>query len=204
MRVPLPCVCLLLLVTTQSLVAQDSLSTIDKIINFPTKFFQKINGRASRLERTLENTTEKYLKKLARQEARLKKKLSRIDSAASEKLFANSTSTYQQLLIDLKEKRSATDPRNNSYVPFLDTLKTSMRFLQQADRSNLAGLKNPPIGIQESLSKLNQLQGKFNQTEEIRHLLTARKQFLQQQLAQFGLVKEFKKFEQQVYYYQDQ
>ncbi len=194
----------LLCLLAQRSFGQDSLSTFDKMLNFPTKFFQKINGSASRLESTLEKQTEKYLQKLAKQEARLKRKLSKIDSAASEKIFADSKATYQKLLNDLKRKHAPTDPMNNSYAQFLDTLKTSMRFLEEADLSKLTTTAHSTAEIQETISKLNLLQGKLNQTEEIKRLLIERKNYLKQQLAQVGLVKEFKKFEQQVYYYQEQ
>ncbi len=194
----------LLSLLAQSSFGQDSLSTFDKMLNFPTKFFQKINSSAGRLEAVLEKQTEKYLQKLAKQEARLKRKLSKIDSAASERIFANSKATYRKLLTDLNGKHAPTDIMHNSYVPFIDTLNTSMRFLEEADRSKLSGLAHSPAEIQEAISKLNLLQGKLNQTEEIKRLLIERKNYLKQQLAQVGLIKEFKKFEQNIYYYQEQ
>lgn len=199
---PIACAFFCLLATNTF--GQDSLSTLDKILNFPTKFFQKINGSASRLESTLEKQTEKYLQKLAKQEARLKHKLSKIDSVASEKIFADSKTTYQKLLNDLKSTKAPTDPMHNSFVPFLDTLKTSMRFLKEADLSKPTTTVHSTAAIQATISKLNLLQGKLNQTDEIRRLLIERKNYLKQQLAQVGLIKEFKKFEQQVYYYQEQ
>ena len=73
----------MLLLLAHAVNAQDNSSTIDKIANFPSSFFTKVNNKTAALEDRLTKQTEKYLHKLARKEARLKKKLYKIDSVAA-------------------------------------------------------------------------------------------------------------------------
>lgn len=204
MRLPLLISFAIVCLSAQVSFAQDRNGTIDKLIDLPSSFFQKIHTGVAKAQAQLEKQTEKYLRKLARQEAKLKHKLSRIDSTASQQLFANSATTYEDLLKRLKEKREGNDPFQNSYVPFLDTLKTSLRFLDQSSQLDLQKIPNASAEVKAALTQLSQLQGKFNQTEEIKRLLQERKQYLKQRLGELGLIKEFKKFEQLVYYYQQQ
>ena len=204
MRVPSHLLLFLLVLTTMSAFGQQRQSTLDKVINLPTNFFQKLHRGVSNVESKIDKQTEKYLNKLLRQEEKLRRKLYRIDSSASNNVFGDTKKTYKDLLDKLQEKKEGLDPLQNSYVPFLDTLKTSLRFLDRANEFEMRNFENVTPEVKEALIKLNLLQGKFNQTEEIKKLLQERKQFLKQQLSKFGLIKEFKRFEQDVYYYQEQ
>lgn len=204
MRLPLLISISFMFLFTRLSFGQERKVSIDKVIDLPTSFFQKIRSGASKAEARLQKQTEKYLRKLARQEAELQRKISRIDSAASQRLFSGSAKNYEDLLKQLKEKQEQKSPLENSYIPFLDTLKTSLRFLEQSRQIDLNKLPTANSDIKAALDQLSHLQGKFNQTEEINRLLQQRKQYLRQQLNDLGLVKDLKKFEQQVYYYQQQ
>ena len=55
-----------------------------------------------------------------------------------------------------------------------------------------------------ALDKYQQVQGKLYQSEQIKKQLNQRQQYLKQQLANTPLVKEFKKFQKEIYYYRAQ
>ena len=78
--------------------AQDSPAPPDKLTGFPAKFFHRIDEKVSHLESRFEKQTEKYLRRLARREQKLKKQLSQIDSNAAAQLFAGSEEQYDHLL----------------------------------------------------------------------------------------------------------
>ena len=61
-------------------------STTDKVINFPSKFFSRIQSKTTDLNKQLTAQTEKYLQKMAKREERLKKKLYRTDSTVAKNL----------------------------------------------------------------------------------------------------------------------
>ena len=63
----------------------------DKVINFPSKLFSRIQGKTADLDKQLTSQTDKYLAKMARREERIKKKLYQIDSSAAKNLFAGDT-----------------------------------------------------------------------------------------------------------------
>src|SRR6185436_13866766 len=89
--------------------AQDSSGTFDKIVNFPQRFFTKVNAKTASLDQSLTRQTEKFLQRLSRKEAKLKKKLARIDSNAVKDLFAaDPEKQYALLLQKLKTGSGAT------------------------------------------------------------------------------------------------
>src|SRR5687768_8075051 len=88
---------------TAACIAQESPSSLDKITNFPGKFFSKVNEKAASLESKLDKQAEKYLQRLLKKEKKLQKRLQRKDSAAAAELFGD---------ID-KQYASAIDPSKN-------------------------------------------------------------------------------------------
>ena len=82
----------------------------------------------------------------------------------------------------------------------MDSLNTTLNFLQSTGSVNLS---SQPI-VQSSLDRFKSLQGKLNASDQIRKALDQRRRLLQEQLQKLGIVKAFKGFKKQVYYYQQQ
>src|ERR1700733_11418662 len=114
-------------------IAQDSTSIVSKLTHFPNKFLGKINKKANELNSQLDKQTEKYLAKLSGQEATLKKKLYKVDSATAKRLFPNNI--QQQYALWLQKIKSDTSAKNRpatgEYYPYMDSLRTSLSFLKQ-------------------------------------------------------------------------
>lgn len=190
--------------------AQDSLSKVDKILNFPSSFFAKVNNKTAKLEASLTKQTEKYLQKLAKKESRLKRKLSKIDSAAAKNCFAaDPEQQYNALIQKLKsESGSKVGALSGAYMPYIDSLKGSLSFLN--DNPDL--LKNSkilPADIQNSLSRLQQLQGKMQRADEIKEFIQQRKQTIKNYLSQNthlpgSITNTFNDYKKQAYYYNQQ
>lgn len=204
MRWRLCIVLVLLCLTTHLLQAQNTSLRIEKVVDLPGAVLMKIRRSADRMEMRLEKQTLSYLQKLAKQEARLKRKLYKIDSAAARQIFQESDSLYSRLGAQIQKKTEGNNPLHNSYLPFLDTLKTSLQFIDQSDLDIKKQTSGYGEEVKSTLKQLHQLQGKYNQTEEIKKMLIERKQFLKQKLSQTALAREFRRFEQQVYTYQQQ
>ena len=64
-------------------------SVTDKVINFPSKLFSRIQGKTADLDKQLTSQTDKYLAKMARREERLRKKLYKIDSSSDRRSILN-------------------------------------------------------------------------------------------------------------------
>lgn len=184
----------------------------DRIIDLPSKFFNRINARTADLDKQLAVQTEKYLARMARQEARLKKKLSKVDSNAANNLFSgNIEQQYalrlQQLKADTGAKARQRAP-SGDYLPNVDSLQTSLLFLKQHPNL-LAGSKARAADIQSSLDKLQMTQAKLQDADQLSQLMQQRRQQIQQYLAHYtqlpdGVTNTFNGYKQQMFYYTQQ
>jgi hypothetical protein len=87
-------------------------------------------------------------------------------------------------------------------------MRTSLAFLQQ--NSQLAG-STPELQqkIQSSIGNVNQLEGKLQQTEEVKAFIQQRKQLIKDQLGKYtglpeGVTSCFTDFKKEAYYYSAQ
>ncbi|WP_240965748.1 hypothetical protein [Pseudoflavitalea sp. G-6-1-2] len=182
--------------------AQDETSVSGKILGFPSRFMDKIKKKSTELEEKLMASSEKALKRLEKQEQKMKRKLARKDSLKAEQLFGNVEQRYQQLQDKLNNPTKLAG-RSAQYLPNLDTLKTSLKFLD-AGKNILPNAAGVTTKVKDALGSVNGLEGKLNNAAEVRNYLKERRQQLKEQLDKLGLMKEFKKYNQQAYYYGEQ
>jgi hypothetical protein len=123
---------IILLLIFQQALSQSNNPGIDKVFDFPNSFFNKVNQNTTKLEERLTKQTSTYLQRLAKREKKIQRKLSKIDSAGAQQLFAGSEAQYQQLTNKIKGKTSKlNEAMRGEYLPGMDSLKTSLAFLQQ-------------------------------------------------------------------------
>lgn len=194
--------CLSLLTVSTTAWSQDDVTDKHSLTSFPTRFLSKLQQKTTSLKARLVIKSQKSLQHLAKQEARLKKKLAKKDSLQAEALFGNIDEKYAQLqqkLIKPVKNVSAT----GEYLPHLDTLSTSLLFLSGHSNllPNAQALSAP---VQNALQSVNELKGKLQTSEQIQQYLRERQGVLKEQLQRFGFTKEFQQFQQQAYYYKQQ
>jgi hypothetical protein len=130
-------------------------STSDKILNFPSKLFSKIQHKTADLDQQLTKQTAKYVQRMMKREERLQKKIYKIDSNAAKSLFANSNQQYAALTQKLRnDTGSRTMAVSGEYQPYTDSLKNTLAFLQKnpqvlstATGQAAAGAGNPIISV---------------------------------------------------------
>lgn len=174
--------------------AQDSLELADNYLSFPTRFLEKVSKKTARLEQTISNKTERALKRFLKEERRMQKKLYKKDSLLAKQVFENAGLQYQSFQATLTEKREALACRKE-YIPFWDTLTTSLHFLKQA------GAIKDNKQIQLALDNIKGMEGTLQHTVQIQHYLRNRRQLLKEQLSKLSMIKELKRYNKQVYYY---
>lgn len=180
-------------------------ASIDSVLSFPQKFLSKITRKAERLEDGLDKHTEKMLRRLERQEAKLKKKLAKTDSLSAEQTFGEVKGRYDQLRQKFKSGADPASKANlNNYIPYLDTLKTSLQFLDQKGADLVKLGAGQAKQLQSAMDKVKGLDDKFSQANAIRDYLRQRRTELKEQLGRFGMVKELKSLNKEVYYYSQQ
>jgi hypothetical protein len=182
---------------------------VDKIANFPPAFFYKIDKKTRYVEEQLICETEKYLQRLSLHEKKLQQQLSKIHLDAAKQLFANSEEQYRQLIDKIKNKGVADNSNfRGEYLACMDSMKTSLAFLQQNSQL-VSGTIDTEQKIKSSLGNVKELEGKLQQTEEVKAFIQQRKQLIKDQLSKYtGLPNSvtscFTDFKEQAYYYSAQ
>ena len=162
------------------------------------KYFDAVNKKAENLTQNLDKKSQKVLARMQREEAKLQKRLAKIDSLAAKNIFSNSEEKYNQLQEKLKNSGNLSH-----YIPKLDTLATSLKFLDQHSEL-IENVKDAKEKLNNASSKLKEMQSKLQGAENIKQFLKERKGYLKQQLEKFGFAKELKKLNKDVYYFSQQ
>jgi hypothetical protein len=186
------CQTLLCLFVLCHLQAQDSSRRQDSLP--PLSYAVQVGAKAQKLQSKLERQSAKALKQFQKKEAKIKAKLSGIDSLKAREIFGDAQQSYDEL------QRRLANVSAKQYIPSLDTLSASLRFLEQ----NSSVIKGQEDKIKQALSKVNGLETQFQKAEEIKKFLKERKQYLKERLGQLGFAKQLKRLNKQAYYYGEQ
>jgi len=190
--------------------AQEGNGIIDKITNFPSKLFSKIDKKAKSLDEDLTKQTEKYLESLAKKEAKLKRKLYAQDSAKAAALFANAPEQKYASFIQKLKSEGSTDIHSMGpeYLPYADSLQGALSFINKNNQI-LNGTKILPADVQNSLASLKQLQSKLQSTDEIKQFIQQRRDMIKQYLSADPTMQPYAAgilngYNKQLYYYSAQ
>ena len=161
------------------------------LLQQPGKLYSSIADKASAIDGQLEKATDKYLSKLQKLEGKLKEKLFKKNSSLAHQLFDGVDEKYASLKTTTQKLAASA----SVYSGHLDSLTTSLKFLQNNPLTNKAD-------IGKSLGRLSSLQQKLNQTETIKKFIQERKQILKSSMEKLNMQKHLKGFQKQAYYYQ--
>jgi hypothetical protein len=198
--------CLLICQTAR---AQQSDDALGKVLNFPSRYINNVQQKYAYLDEQLTKQTEKYLHRLAKQEKKLKRRLSKVDSATAQQLFANSDQQYDRLINSIKNKTSGNiKGAAGEYLPYVDSISTSLSFLQQNSQV-LANVNNLQSKLGGSLNEVNQLKSRMQQTGQVKAFIQQRKQQIKDALSKYsklppGITGSLNDFNKQAYYYSQQ
>ena len=192
-----------------------AVTTTDRIINLPSKFFSRIQGKTANLDKQLTEQTERYLAKMAKREERLRKRLYKVDSTAARNLFANSSQQYAALAQKLKtDTGSRTQSISGEYQPYTDSLRGLLNFLQLSGSTGPATASTAlspkmPSPLQSSISQLQALQAKMQDADQVKAYIQQRKQEIGQYISQHTslvgiLGKQYQGMSQDLFYYSQQ
>ncbi|MBO9200790.1 MULTISPECIES: hypothetical protein [Niastella] len=190
--------------------AQSDTSKFERIINFPHSFLGSINKRTANLEDKLTINTEKYLRRMAKQENRLKRKLSKVDSNAAKNLFPGDPADRYEALAQKFKADTALVKRGftGEYLPYLDSMKTSLAFLEKNPQLTNSS-KILPSDVKKSLSQVQQLQAKIESADKLKQYVQQRKAQLKASLSNYpGLpgkvTAAYKNYSKECFYYTQQ
>ena len=167
------------------------------------KYIHTLDEKSARVTEQLDKQTEKYLAKLEKQEASIKKKLSKIDSLAANNIFADAKGRYEAIQNKLKDKSANLMKKTGQYLPWLDSASTSLKFLE-ASNPVTGALGSNAAKITGALSKVRELENQLRRAASVKEFIRQRKEYLKEQLQQYNLGSELKKYNQTAYYYTQQ
>jgi len=207
MKGPQTAILLLLCSLSYCCYAQDQPDKATAAINFPSRFFSRLQHKTASLDEQLTRQTEKYLQKMARREERLREKLYKVDSMAAKSLFAGSAEQYAALSQKLTHDTGSNSSLalSGEYKPYTDSLQGILKFM--GNTPGLTGSASPQL--QSSLRQLQSLQAKFQDADQVKEYIRQRKQqisqYIQEHTSLTGLLgKDFQGMNQDVYYYSQQ
>jgi CII-binding regulator of phage lambda lysogenization HflD len=168
--------------------------TSDSLTTLPSRYFNNISSKTSSLNQKLDKKSDKAIEQLSKREEKIRRKLERIDSNKAKEIFGDANQKYQQL-----QQKLCNPGKLTHYIPYLDTLKTSFKFLEQ---NNFTGTATKEFT--DAFSKVIELESKLQKADDVKQFLKERREYLKQQLENLGLAKDLKKINKQVYYYSAQ
>jgi hypothetical protein len=189
-------VLLLLCAYSSSLFSQDSLA---EGMNVSKQFLRNINKRSEQVKTEILSASQRAVRKLARYEEKLKKELQRTDSATANDVFGDITTHYKAVSDRLSNEASDA----GDYIPYLDTIQTSLRFLSN-NLSHISGKTANLQTLNETMTKISSLKGYLSKADNIRNYILERKAFLNKKLRNLPVGKELQKYNKEAYYYSQQ
>jgi len=191
------CVMLLPILWAQG---QDS---VQGAIHLPSGYLDQVSAQISRMDRQLTRQTEKYLQGVEQAELRLDRKMEKQDSVSAANVLGDVRQRYSEWQQRLSGV-TAVENQTAAYIPALDSLKNTLRFLQ-SHADLLASIQGfSPEKLQATLDKVQGLQNRLNIAESLKDQLQQRKQYLTGQLGKLGLGSQLTEVNKQAYYYKQQ
>ena len=176
----------------QAQVSDEVKSVSDKSLRLLQKKYDKLNA-------SLDKQTQKVLIRMQRKEEKLKKQLSRKDSTKAVRLFDNVEDDYKGLQTKLKTPFDSVNVFPLSqYIPGVDSMQTTLRFLQQGSMNLPQDKLNE---VAKASSELQAVQNKLQKANDIEAFVKARERQLKEQLHNNGLTKELKSINKEAFYY---
>lgn len=190
----------------------DSLST--RALDLPSRLLSRIQAKTDALNQRLTRQTERYLRKMAAQEARMRQKLYAVDSNAAKSLFDNAATKYSALGQQMQADTLGKGPAfSGTYLPYFDSLKGSVSFLQQNPQllSSLKSGASPqvPAQLQSANADIQTLQNKLQDADAIKAYVQQRQQLIGNYIRQHAdlqalLGDPYSQLKKQAYYYSQQ
>jgi hypothetical protein len=169
------------------------------------KLLISLERKYQKLENIIARYNNQSLKRLQKQELKLRKKLNQKDSLSTKNAFAGSEASYASIIKKIQHPTGRINAGTlNDYLPKLDSLQTTFNFLEKAG-GIIPGISAGRLNQIRVLStQLKSLQAQVQSTADVKKFIKERKQLLKDQLDKFGMSDQLKSINKQVYYYQQQ
>lgn len=171
----------------------------DSVAFRPEAYLKAVSQQVEKVQSKLSQENQRVLRKWQRQEVKLLRQIRRVDSAAAldlQQQFNQQAATLNRTLQQPTEKLG-------QYVPSLDSLQSSLKFLESGQLATLKD-KLDPILLGSANEKLQTLKNQLAGSHSIEQLLKEQQQLLRSKLESLGMLRSLKSMNKTLYYYQAQ
>lgn len=174
-------------------------SIANSIGAIPKKYLKQINDKADKYSSRITKKTEKTLERLCRWEEKIHKLIEKASPETAKQLFSNDQVSFASLLKTVKEKQSLVTAYKAKYNGYLDTLSTSLQYIQQQKEKLSNDLLQP---VTNTGQKIKELTEKADTIEIVQELIKERKKQLMEAGMQYlGKSKYLSKINKETWYY---
>ncbi len=198
--VPLAC-CDVMVILAQDTLALSG-SAAAKANKLQCQYIAALRDKSEQFSKDIEKSTNQYLDRLQKVEAKLQRRVAKVNPSEADNIFSNSASKYQQLKSDVKNRAARLERSTGIYLPWNDTAVSSLKYL--ATNPLTAKLPINSSQLKDALSKVKNLEAQFKQAENIKAFITQHKEYLKQRLANFDVGSDLKRYNSTAYYYSQQ
>lgn len=194
---------ILAVIVCHSAHAQDSIPV--KYEQMAERYASVASKKTEAFNKDLERYTTGSLERLIRQEEKMKKKLSMVDSIKARALFTYAIDSLKKFQTLIKAKTGRVGRFfSGGYFPYLDTLKQSLSFLNKA-REAAGTAEKLKSGLDASLSSVDEMEGKLETVGKLDEYLKQRESVLQDLTKSYpGLTGGLQHFNKEMVYYRAQ
>ena len=182
------------------LAAQDATLIKDKLVR---RYVSAISEKSEAVLKGIDKHTDRYLTKLAKEEAVINSRLAKINPAAARNLFSINAAPYASLKQDLSAKAARLQRTTGQYFAWNDSAATTLQFLSsKLGSSNKWAVAPDQFG--DAIAKVKALGSSLQQAENVQDIIRQRQAFLQEQLKKYNISGVLKKYNTTAYYYAQQ
>lgn len=184
--------------------ARDSLqkSNSSHLTHDPDRLFGHLINSYEKSEKLLVQKSEKWIKRLKRQEKTLQKRIEKNGADISKQLPQSSNNFYSKI----QQQVVSASPVSSSgvYIPQIDSLTVLTDYFNQvSENGRMQNIPNPEK-IKDLSGKLKSALNNLQGAASIQQQLNERKEQLRKIAEASGINKEFRKYQEQYYYYKRQ
>jgi hypothetical protein len=167
----------------------------------PGKYLFSIEHKSAQVQHRINSSMERAVSTLYRQQEKLYRKVHKINPAQAESIFRGNLDSLGAIQKAMKLGKLQLPKGVKTFVPSLDTMTTSLKFLEE----NKALLTQGKTQLQDAIQSVASLQKSINDAAQIERYIKEQKEALKAQLSQFtGLTDDLKALNKEVYYYAQQ
>jgi hypothetical protein len=197
-KLPIPTFIFILLFSVTAL-AQNVDSSIDNVLQVPTKYINDIDSKIELYTSRITSKTEKTLTKLSRWENKIKALLEASSPETAEKLFGNNQLTFTKLLEQFKQGEAMMLQYQAPYNKYRDDITTSLKYIEQQKGE----LDSKVIKKAKAASnKMKELDTEESKVEAVQQFIkTRKKELIAQAFTVIGRSKYLTKINKEAFYY---